>query len=70
LEYERGFQKIEPDSNLWFAYPKQSSGIKTNINWDNLRINAEPFGIATVAAISVNDTWSALRFRPIGKVGK
>jgi len=62
--------KTESDSNLWFAYPKQSSGIKTNINRDILRLNGETFGIATVAAISVNDTWSALRFRPADKVGK
>jgi len=62
--------EIVPDSTLWFAYPKQSSGIKTDINRDILRINAERFGFTTVAAISINDTWSALRFRPIDRVGK
>lgn len=61
---------IEPDSVLWFAYPKGSSGIKTNINRDTLRVTAEEYGITTVSAISINDTWSALRFRPIDKVGK
>ena len=62
--------EIESDSNLWFAYPKQSSGMKSNINRDILRLNGETFGFTTVAAISVNDTWSALRFRPIERVGK
>ncbi len=62
--------RVEPDSILWFAYPKGSSGIKTDINRDKLRITAEEFGITTVTAISINDTWSALRFRPIDKVGK
>ena len=61
---------VESDSNLWIAYPKQSSGIKTDINRDILRVNATPFGMTTVAAISINDTWSALRFRPVEKVGK
>jgi hypothetical protein len=61
---------IEPDSILWFAYPKGSSGIKTDINRDTLRVTAEQFGITTVTAISINDTWSALRFRPIDMVGK
>lgn len=61
---------IEPDSVLWFAYPKGSSGIKTDINRDTLRITGEEFCITTVAAISINEIWSALRFRPIDKVGK
>lgn len=61
---------IEPDSLLWFAYPKGTSKIKTDINRDTIRKTGEEFGITTVAAISINETWSALRFRPIEKVGK
>ncbi|NOU19285.1 MAG: hypothetical protein HOO91_17140 [Bacteroidales bacterium] len=61
---------IELDSVLWFAYPKGTSKIKTDINRDSIRVTAEEFCITTVAAISIDDTWSALRFRPISKVGK
>lgn len=67
---ETQLQKIEPDSVLWFAYPKGTSKIKTDINRDAIRTTGEQFGITTVTAISVNDTWSALRFRPIEMVGK
>jgi len=63
-------KNIEPDSILWFAYPKGTSKIKTDINRDSIRETAEGFGITTVAAISIDETWSALRFRPIDKVGK
>jgi hypothetical protein len=63
-------KNIEPDSVLWFAYPKGTSKIKTDINRDTIRMTGEEFGITTVSAISINDTWSALRFRPIDKVGK
>ncbi|HTE31422.1 MAG TPA: hypothetical protein VK666_13670 [Chryseolinea sp.] len=63
-------KNIEHDSVLWFAYPKQSSGIKTDINRDTIRVTGEEFGITTVTAISIDETWSALRFRPIEKVGK
>lgn len=63
-------KRIQPDSVLWFAYPKGSSGVKTDINRDTLRVTAEAFGITTVTAISINETWSALRFRPIDRVGK
>jgi hypothetical protein len=61
-------KNIEPDSVLWFAYPKQTSGIKTDINRDKLWEFAQEYGIRPVSAISINDTWSGLRFRPIDKV--
>lgn len=61
---------IEPDSVLWFAYPKGTSKIKTDINRDTLRETGEGFNITTVTAISIDETWSALRFRPIDRVGK
>ena len=63
-------KKIKADSILWFAYPKGTSKIKTDINRDTIREVGEEYGITTVAAISINDTWSALRFRPIDRVGK
>lgn len=63
-------RNVEPDGVLWFAYPKGSSKIKTDINRDSIRATGEGFGVTTVTAISIDDTWSALRFRPIDKVGK
>ncbi len=61
---------IEADSVLWFAYPKGTSKVKTDINRDTIRVTGEGFGITTVTAIAIDDTWSALRFRPIDRVGK
>lgn len=66
---KKQLKKIEPDSVLWFAYPKGKSGIKTDINRDTLRVTGEEYGITTVTAISIDDTWSGLRFRPVDKVG-
>lgn len=63
-------KNIEPDSVLWFAYPKGTSKIKTDINRDTIRVTGEEFNITTVTAVSIDDTWSALRFRPIDRVGK
>ena len=72
-EYRRflttNLHKIERDSVLWFAYPKGTSKIKTDINRDTIRVTSEGFGITTVTAISIDETWSALRFRPVDKVG-
>ena len=49
---------------LWFTYPKKSSKIKTDVSrdagWDALT----GAGWEGIAVISVDDTWSAMRFRP------
>ena len=65
-----GLKNAEYDSVLWFAYPKGSSKIKTDINRDILMVVGNEFGMDTVAAVSIDETWSGLRFRPIEKVGK
>jgi hypothetical protein len=67
---QTNLKNIEVDSVLWLAYPKGTSKIKTDINRDTIRVTGEEFGITTVTAISIDETWSALRFRPIDKVGK
>lgn len=65
-----GLTNVEPDGVLWFAYPKGTSKIKTDIDRHTIRMTGEELGIMIVTAISIDDTWSALRFRPIDKVGK
>ena len=67
---QKQLKYIEYDSLFWIAYPKQTSKIKTDINRDTLRNDVEAFGLQTVTAISIDETWSALRFRSIEKVGK
>jgi hypothetical protein len=67
---QKQLKNVEPDSVLWFAYPKGTSKIKTDINRDTIRVTGEEFNITTVTAISIDDTWSALRFRPVDRVGK
>ena len=53
---------------LWFAYPKRSSGVETDVardrGWDAL----SAAGWRPVSQISIDDTWSALRFRPAADV--
>jgi hypothetical protein len=61
---------IEFDSVFWISYPKGTSTVKSDINRDSIRITVEEFGLTTVTAISIDETWSALRFRPIDKVGE
>ncbi|OKL40955.1 YdeI/OmpD-associated family protein [Pontibacter flavimaris] len=55
---------LQPESILWIAYPKKSSGIKTDLTRDNgwqvmAQMQYEP-----VRQVAVDEVWSALRFRP------
>lgn len=54
---------IRGDSLIWICYPKQSSGIKTDINRDKGWEAIHALGLRGVRQISINETWSGLRFR-------
>lgn len=55
---------LQPESVFWVIYPKKSSGIKSDLemmsSWDELG----KYGYGGVAAAAVNETWTALRFKP------
>lgn len=59
---------IRFDGLLWFAYPKRTAKIPTDIHrdvgWDAL----DGLGFMGIAQVAVDDTWSATRFRPMEKV--
>lgn len=55
---------LEGDGYLWFCYPKGTSkkyksDINRNIAWDIFK----PYGYRPVSQVSINDDWSAMRFR-------
>jgi hypothetical protein len=56
---------LKYDGVFWVTYPKKASGIKTDLgmtkNWDEMLV----YNYTTVTAISINDDWTALRFRPV-----
>ena len=48
---------------LWFCYPK---GGRADINRDSLwPIVAEQVGMRPITNVAIDETWSALRFRPL-----
>lgn len=56
---------LKPDTIFWIAFPKKSSGIQTDLemmsSWDELTW----LGLRVVTSISVDETWTALRFKPV-----
>lgn len=59
---------LKYDGLLWLSYPKITSKIKTDISrdkgWDTLKA----LGLEGIALIAIDDTWSAMRFRPKEKI--
>jgi hypothetical protein len=55
--------QLKPEGNLWVAYHKGTSEVKTDINRDSIRAFSLSVGMQTVAMISMNDDWSAIRLK-------
>lgn len=54
---------LAEDYVLWFAYPKISSGVETDINRDSGWDALKKYDLLGVRQVSLSDTWSALRFK-------
>ena len=66
---DTALKSIRYDGLLWISYPKGSAKAETDINRDSLWDLLLEKKIRPVTQISINDTWSAVRFRPTEAVG-
>jgi bacteriocin resistance YdeI/OmpD-like protein len=72
IELAAGLKMIAPllkaDTVFWIAYPKKSSGIKSDLemmgSWDEPR----KYGLTTVASVAINDIWTGIRLKPEGQL--
>ena len=53
----------QADPLLWVSYPKKTSGLESDLSRDILAEIVMAAGLRTVALISVDNTWSAMRLR-------
>jgi hypothetical protein len=66
----QGMALVKYDGLFWIAYPKKTSKIKTDIDRDTGWAKMSTLGYAGVALVAMNETWSAMRYRPAERVGK
>ncbi len=59
---------LKDDTLLWIIYPKKTSKIKTDLEMMSSWNAPAIYGLRPVASAAVNETWTALRFRPEDKV--
>ncbi len=58
------------DGLFWACYPKGTGKIKSDIKRETVWKALELIGLQTVTQIAIDKTWSALRARPVERVGK
>ena len=58
------------DGLLWVSYPKKSSKVDSDLSRDVLWELPGETGLRPVTQVSIDQTWSALRYRPSELVGK
>ncbi len=56
---------VKPNAFIWVTYPKGTSKVKTDLNRDTIREYVPIAGFQVVSLIAVDETWSALRLKPL-----
>jgi len=54
---------VKPGGLLWFPYPKKSAKVPSDLSRDEGRVVISQAGYRPVRQVSLDDTWSAVRFR-------
>jgi hypothetical protein len=52
-----------PQSLIWVTYLKGTAKTRTDINRDSLHTYARTIGLEGVSLVSIDDDWSAMRFK-------
>ncbi len=53
--------QIAPDGQVWVSWPKQGSGVPTDITEDTIREVGLPMGFVDTKGCAVDETWSGLK---------
>ena len=64
-QLEGDLRKVAPakgEGSLWVAWPKKSSGVKTDLTEDVLREVILPHGLVDRKVCAIDETWSGLLF--------
>jgi hypothetical protein len=65
-ELERRFPVLEralaPAGMLWISWPKQASGVATDLTEDVIRAIGLAHGLVDVKVVAVDEVWSGLKF--------
>lgn len=60
--YERAVRVLPPQGGLWLAWPKQASGVETEVTFSGAQSIGLEGGLVDNKVCSIDETWSGLRF--------
>lgn len=55
-------KKLVPNGMIWIAWPKKSSGVKTDLAFENVQRIGLDAGLVDVKICAVDEIWSGLKF--------
>lgn len=55
-------EAVYPNGGLWIAYPKKSSSLSTDLNFDNVQTHGLDEGLVDNKSCAIDDDYSGLRF--------
>lgn len=61
-DFARLSRKLVPNGMIWIAWPKKSSGVTTDLTFQNVQSIGLNAGLVDVKICAIDDTWSGLKF--------
>lgn len=61
-EFARHAERLAPAGMIWVAWPKKSSGVTTDLSFNNVQTIGLATGLVDVKICAVSDVWSGLKF--------
>ena len=55
-------ERLLPAGMIWAAWPKKSSGVTTDLSFNNVQTIGLAAGLVDVKICAVSDVWSGLKF--------
>lgn len=59
---------LKPGAIFWIMYPKKNSGITSDLEMTSSWDICKKYGLRPVSSAAIDDTWTALRFKPEDEV--
>src|ERR1700730_6557296 len=54
-------KEMRSDAAIWLSWPKQASGVPTDVTEDTIRAAALPLGLVDIKVCAIDDVWSGLK---------
>ena len=61
-DFNKLSKKLTSNGMIWIAWPKKSSGVATDLSFENVQRIGLDAGLVDVKICAIDDTWSGLKF--------